>query len=623
MTPEEARMIEKEQHMSRDELLMVILAFKKKEMEDNAYRNEAEAYKIENTRAISAMQKDYNAVLEEVEALRAENRDLKAALAHTAQVSQLRANEIFGRGTEKLADIIDAAPAQEETDEAKKEPEDGAANKHGSRGGLKFNRKRSRKNGKKRTGKREDDFSNLQRKDIYRLDAKALDEKYGEGNWRISFWHNHPSLQQIPSSTYVLYIHTPVISVGLEHFLVTIPYEAPLWQRSLASPSIVAWILYLKYFLSIPLYRQALMFMDLGFSLSRQTMSVWVLHFAFRSFGPVCDFLMKKLLMVSYHQCDETTFLVNKDGRDAGRKSYMWVHTTSELAGVDPIIVFCFELTRETEHLRKFYQDFNGYITCDAYCSYQVLSKEKEDAVIICGCMMHMRRRFVESLSLIDKSGLDDEAVSQLPEMKALTLIGKIYDADEPLKALTADERKAQREKEVCPLVNEYFQYIEGLDTDDPMMGERLKDAVNYSINQKEYLSRFLSNGNIPADNGFAERCIRPFSVFRSNVMFCDSVSGAKATAIMFSIVETARANGANVYWYLRYILEKMPHEEKALGDSFLEKMMPWSQDYREYEKLRTSQGPPELGDNELWERPRTPRKQKKQSENAATENAA
>lgn len=117
---------------------------------------------------------------------------------------------------------------------------------------------------------------------------------------------------------------------------------------------------------------------------------------------------MTQLLMqVEYHQCDETYFQVNKDGREAGTKSFMWVHITSELVKEHPIVVYCFELTRGTDHLRKFYEDFKGYITCDAYISYHILGEENADVIIICGCMMHLRRRFVKSLSLINTKGLD------------------------------------------------------------------------------------------------------------------------------------------------------------------------------------------------------------------------
>ncbi|NDO69734.1 transposase, partial [Schaedlerella arabinosiphila] len=124
----------------------------------------------------------------------------------------------------------------------------------------------------------------------------------------------------------------------------------------------------------------------------------------------------------------------------------MWVHITSELLNTSPIILFCYELTRGTDHLRKFYQDFQGFITCDAYCSYQVLEKEKQEVITVCGCMMHLRRRFANSLALIDKTGLSEEKIRQLPEAQALILIGKIYDADEALKNLSAEERRIQRE---------------------------------------------------------------------------------------------------------------------------------------------------------------------------------
>lgn len=135
----------------------------------------------------------------------------------------------------------------------------------------------------------------------------------------------------------------------------------------------------------------------------------WVLRFSFEYFGPIYDYMQELLLCISYHQCDETTLRVNKDGRKAGSKSYIWVHITSELLDAGPIIFFCYELTRGTDHLRKFYEDFEGFISCDAYCSYQVLEKEKQEVILVCGCMTHMRRRYVKALELIDKSGLSAE----------------------------------------------------------------------------------------------------------------------------------------------------------------------------------------------------------------------
>ncbi len=601
MTPEELEMIKDELQMTREQLLMVILDLRKKAAEDDAAR-------IENSEAILVMSRDYRKLQEEADALRAENKELKEALLHVSQISQLQTNEIFGRGTEKLADILDEPLRMSETDEADQEPEeadgdDAPDSIHGS--GEKRSHKSEHQPGRKRTGKREKDLSLLPQKELFRLDIAALDKEYGEGNWRIAFWHRHTTLEETPSTVYALNVYTPVISVGLEHSLVTVPYDAPLWQRSMASPSIVAKVLYQKYFLSLPLYRQEMLFDDLDVSLSRQTLSNWVITSAFMYFWPLYEHLARKLLKVPYHQCDETPMIVNRDQRKPGAKSYMWVHTTSELADTEPVILFCYELTRSTEHLRKFYKDFEGYISCDAYCSYKTLEKEKLGAVIICGCLMHLRRRLVESLSLTDLSSLDESAVASLPETQALILIGKIYDADEKLKSLTAEERQSRRDKEVRPLMDEYFEYIESLDTNDPSMSERLKDAINYSKNQKEYFYKFLDDGHIPCDNGFPEREIRAYSSLRRNMLFCDSIDGAKATAIMFSVVETARKNGANVYWYLRYVLEKMPHDEEDPGEEFLETMMPWSEEYHEYEKRQRAEGPPDLMENEYRERPK------------------
>ncbi|MCD7896191.1 MAG: IS66 family transposase [Planctomycetaceae bacterium] len=611
-------MIEKEQNMSREQLLDVILDLKKKAAEEEAYR-------AENSLALTAMAKEYQALVSQRDALQAEVANLKKVISHISDVSRQRANEIFGRSTEKLSDILSDTPCREDVDEAPKEPTAPASPgptvpRKNSLGG----RHTGGKN--KKAGKREEDFSRLPQRTSFLLDAAALDSQYGEGNWRISFWHRHQTLEKCRPTVYVQNTYTPVISVGLEHVLTTLPYEAPLWQRSFASPSILAEILYQKFSLSLPLNRQEMLYSDSGAALSRQTMCHWATRAAFDFFQPVCDYLVLRQLKVPYHQCDETTLLVNRDGRSAGTKSYVWVHTTSELAESAPIIVFCYELTRGTEHLRKYYEDFKGFITCDAYCSYQVLEKEKQGVIAICGCMMHMRRRFAESLSLVDKSSLGEEAIAELPEVKALLLIGRIYDADEPLKTLSAGERLAKRQETVKPLVEEYFQYIEGLDTEDPLMGEKLKDAVNYSKNQKEYLCRFLTDGHIPCDNGFCERSLRILTIGRKNFLFCDSVDGAKAAAVMYSIVGTARANKVNVYWYLRYILENIPkHADIAKTSKFLETMMPWSSEYREYERLRVSQvmGPPGLEPNEYSDRPRTPRKKKMESvDNEAAKSA-
>lgn len=256
----------------------------------------------------------------------------------------------------------------------------------------------------------------------------------------------------------------------------------------------------------------------------------------------------------------------------------MWVHASSELLETSPVVVFCFELTRHTDHLRDFYAGHSVTITCDAYAAYQTLESENPGTVTVSGCMMHMRRRYADALALIDTRSMPEEKVLLLPEAKALEIIGRIYMEEGPLKDLDPESRRLAREQSVAPLVDEYYSYIGGIDLSAPSVSGRLKDAVEYSMNQRERLCRFLHDGHIPIDNGAAERHIRPFAIGRNNWLFCDSIDGAKAAAIMYSVVGTARANGANVYCYLLYLLEEVPRHLSGTDRSFLDDMMPWSE---------------------------------------------
>lgn len=602
MNPSDMVYVEKELHMSHEELLGIIIDYRKREREEAAFR-------IENQNALTAMAKDYQILTAKLENTVAQRDRLKEELTRIAEQNQLKTKGIFGRGTEKLSDIIDAPLDTENEDEAMAEIIEFSSEVRGKSGTMEESKKSRDPGTKKRIGKREEDLAKLPQNVEFRLDMEDLDQKYGKGNWRIAYWHNHRTVEINPQKAYVLNSYSPVISVGLEHELKTIQNPDVLLKNSIASASLTAEILYQKFFLSLPVYRQALAFENFGLAISRQTMNNWVIRFSFDLFGPIYDYLQGLMLEIPYHQCDETTLRVINDGRAAGSKSYMWVHITSELLESHPIVLFCYELTRGTDHLRKFYEDFKGYITCDAYCSYQVIGKENQDVILVCGCMMHMRRRYAQSLALIDKSKMSDAEMQDLPETRALVLIGRIYDADEALKSLSAEERLAQRKAVVSPLVDAYFEFVDGIDTSNPFISNCLKDAVNYSKNQKEYLCRFLTDGNIPIDNGATERHIRPYTIGRNNFLFCNTIDGAEATAIMYTMVETAKANKANVYYYLKYILERMPSHMEETDTSFLKAMVPWSEEYKEYERVNMCGKTPETVPGIYNSKPRTPRK--------------
>lgn len=340
-----------------------------------------------------------------------------------------------------------------------------------------------------------------------------------------------------------------------------------------------------KFVMGIPFCRQSMDFALSGISISKQTMINWANSIVPGFLDDVSTYMCTRLVKERYIQNDETFIQVNKDGRSPGHKSYMWVHCTSELSDCDPIVVFCNEATRGTDHLRKLFGEFMGYITCDAYVSYQVLESEADGNITVTGCMMHCRRYFAEAFFVNDVASMTDEELAGLPETKVLLLIRAVYAEENRLRDMLPHERKQARLGSVKPRFDELFEYIHFLDGSDDTYSERMQKAVSYAVNQEKHLRVFLEDGSIPIDNGRAERIIRSYSIGRSNWLFADSIKGAYVNATMYSIVETAKANDVNVKMYLQYLLEKIPVCQGEKNDEFWEYMMSWSPAYKEYEK--------------------------------------
>ena len=569
---------------------------------------ELEIYKEENESSNTEMALAYGKVCDERDKLKKEVSDLKTVLKLTIDKDDLKTRKIFGSSSEKMSNLINNSTASEILDEDENETSScSEAQARRNRDNIK--RIQNSDASKPRKPKKSLDLSNLPKAIQFLLNIDELNAKYGEGNWRIAYWSESKSIEYPRNTAFVLRTMRPVISVGLEHEMIRIPNKNEFYPGSYVSPSLMAEIVYQKYFLFLPLYRIESEFRNKGFNLSRQTMCNWIMESVNTYLWMVYDYLITLLMNEQYHQCDETTWSVIMDGRPAGSKSFVWLHTTSELCECNPIIIFAYEMTRGTDHLRKFYEDFAGVIVCDAYCSYHVLQKEKEEIIIICGCMMHLRRRFAESLALMDIKNIPDEQLDELVEVKALKLIAEIYDADEALKNLSPEERTARRNTEVRPRVEAFYDYIESLDANDPSLSARCRDAISYSLNQKEYIVRFLEDGHIPLDNGFAERCIKPVALLRNASLFSFSIQGAESSMIIHSLMETAKANGADGYWYIRYLFEFLPSKLDQKDRSFLSATTPWSEEYKAYEAANRHKVESYRDYDDLAEKPKTPRK--------------
>lgn len=558
----------------------------------------------------------FSELREKYDGLLKENLELKALLAKEIDKNTLKTRSTFGRSTEKLLPLIDAADNRMDDPQVEGDAGDGSVltgrksrviDFPGKKQGCNDSESGTRNPKKKSLAS---SAENLPKEILYDIDTRELDELYGQYGWRIAHWHRHRTIEVMPSKYYVKEVYTPVISSGLEHSLFTVSYENPLIDKSMVSPSIMADILYRKFVLGLPFYRQATDFRMNGIELSKQTLINWVNTLVPEIFEDIYGFLIECLLKYGYTQNDETYIQVNKDGCSPGHKSYMWVHVSSELLACDPIVIFCYEATRNTDHLRSFFGEFMGYITCDAYISYQVLETESDGRIIATGCMMHCRRYFAEAFFVQDVAFLPDDELLALKETKALMLIRDIYGEENQLKGLAAVDRKAARATAVAPRVDAFFEYVHSLEESGEVFSDRMNKAITYAINQEQRLRRFLDDGCIPLDNGKSERVIRGYSVGRANWLFADTIAGAKVNALVYSIVETAKANQVNVYCYLKYLFEKVTAAMDSKDKEFLASMMPWSAAYREYEEAMKQSNLMLYRDMfPEPDRPRTPRK--------------
>ena len=557
------------------ELRRRLIAMKKEQIESG--NRESEYLRVQTETALLCQQ-----LRDEAKGLRHENEEMRKKLEKLESKDKLDTNRLFGRKTEKIDDLLNQSSENGSTADPISEDAPEGQEEDAPETGKKTHRGRT---GKRRSGKRKEDLSRLPQRTVYEYDPEELDRVYGKGNWRVVSWHGSTKKEVIPAIVYAKTTYTPVLSVGLEHVMVSVPPRDMLLPGSDATESLVAWIMNNKFVLSLPLYRQEAEFARRGIALSRQTMSNWIIRFSRDRFCQVAGRMAELLKASGCTQCDETTLLVIRDGRKAGRKSFMWIHVTSELSDGHPIAVFTYEPDRSTRHLRDFYDDYIGRIICDAYCAYQTFESENEETVIICGCWMHSRRRWAEALRIRDVKGLSEKEIDELPEAKALRLIVDIYREENKLKGMDAAERLRGRQTAVREKVDAYFSFLESIQLDDPSISEKMKDAVNYSLNQRKYLCRFLKKGDVPIDNGYCERLAKAFAIGRGNWMFCTSPKGAEAAAIMYTLVETAKSNGADVYFYLKYLLEKAPSTpELKVGRKYLDELMPWSEEYKSYE---------------------------------------
>ena len=422
----------------------------------------------------------------------------------------------------------------------------------------------------KRKGKKEADLSGLpvRRIDHY-LSEEELEAEFGAKGWKQLPDAISRKYHFVPAKVEVEEHHIGVYASKTDEHMVKADHTKALLHGSLVSPSLGAAIINGKYVNAVPLYRLEQEFQRYGLQITRQNMANWCIRLAEEYLSILYDYLHKELYFYHVIQADETPVLVNHDGRKAGSKSWMWVYRSGHLYQKRQIVLYEYQQTRNASHPREFLKGYDGICVTDGYQVYHTLEKELEE-LIIAGCWVHCRRRFDEALKLISKSYQKESNAFLLMKQ-----IQAIYREEGKLKDLSSDERLKQRQAVIKPLVDAFFAYLKTINVSKK---DKFGDAVGYALNQEKYLRVFLTDGDVPIDNNASERAIRGFCIGKKNWQMIDTIHGAKSSAIIYSIVETAKANNLKPFDYVQHLLEEIPKHMNDKDYSFLEDLLPWSE---------------------------------------------
>lgn len=422
----------------------------------------------------------------------------------------------------------------------------------------------------KRKGKKESDLSGLtvRRIDHY-LSEEELEIEFGVNGWKQLPDAISKKYHFVPARVEVEEHHIGVYASKTDEHMVKADHPKVLLHGSLVSPSLGAAIINGKYVNAVPLYRLEQEFQRYGLQITRQNMANWCIRLAEEYLSILYDHLHEELYFYHVIQADETPVLVNHDGRKAGSKSWMWVYRSGHLYQDRQIVLYEYQQTRNASHPREFLKGYDGICVTDGYQVYHTLEKELEE-LTIAGCWVHCRRRFDEALKLIPKpSQKESNAFLLMKQIQA------IYREEGKLNDLSSDERLKQRQAVIKPLVDAFFAYLKTINVSKK---DKFGDAVRYALNQEKYLRVFLTDGDVPIDNNASERAIRGFCIGKKNWQMIDTIHGAKSSAIIYSIVETAKANNLKPFDYVQHLLEEIPKHMNDKDCSFLEDLLPWSE---------------------------------------------
>ena len=341
----------------------------------------------------------------------------------------------------------------------------------------------------------------------------------------------------------------------------------PLLAHSYASASVVTDVLMKKYVDAMPLYRQEQMWKRMGVELKRGTMANWVIQVADLYLRPFWKRIRSELLTQSTIHADETVMQVLKEkGKPATSESRMWVYSSAKRADIQ---LRCFEYreSRSGKWAKTFLEGFSGVLITDGYSGYNKVQGAER-----AGCWAHMRRKWLEAMP----EGADAKTCKAA---EGYEFCNRLFELERQFEGLTAEERLIQRKEKSGPILEAYWTWLNTI----PRPTGKLKDAVTYAQNQKAHLSAFLEHGEIEISNNQVENAIRPFVVGRKGWLFADTPQGAEASAIIYSLMETAKANSLRLDDYLLHLLSILPQRAEQNKDFEMDDLLPWSEEMKSW----------------------------------------
>ena len=340
--------------------------------------------------------------------------------------------------------------------------------------------------------------------------------------------------------------------------------EPALLPGSFASAEAVAYLATQKFVMYSPLYRLEQEFNRQGLKLSRQTMANWLLNISEKWLRPVYDVLHEQLCREPVLHADETTLQVLKEpGRSSTSKSYMWLYRTSGCAK-QAVVLYEYQPTRKAENAETFLRGFNGWLHADGYQGYHKLPS----SIRVVGCWAHARRKFEEALQTLPKEMQKDS-----PAAIGECYCSRLFKLEQTFAGLTPEERYEKRLEQEKPVLDALLSWVNEMQVKTAPKSA-LGRAIHYLLEQWPYLTRYLEDGRLELSNNRAERSIKPFVMGRKNWLFANTPGGAQASAVTYSLIETAKENKLDPYKYLLWVLQSAPGLSQA-DEFWAEKLLP------------------------------------------------